>query len=191
MAVLIAVGIFVVIKVVQVELRPRAPANQRAPSDTTAAIAAASDSLKGFEVVLWRQGCAEACPDYALHYAGGKLQYTGIRNVLKHGNLTVAFDRYHQDQLLKLVEQASFFGLSGDYTLQNKKCQPDRTDAPVYVLGVTLNGQTRKIKVNEGCTNVPAQLDQLARGIDKLAQSKRWTGVINAPANGTQGSSGK
>lgn len=187
-AVLIAVAIFAAIKIVQMELRPRAPANrQPTPSNATAAIAAASDSLKGFEVVLWRQGCAAGCPDYALHYSSGKLQYTGVRNVRKQGNLTTDFDRYHQDQLLQLVEQASFFGLADDYTLDSKKCHPSRADAPVYVVGVTLNGDTRKVKVNEGCTNVPPKLSRLARGFDKLAQSERWTGIIIATAAGSSG----
>lgn len=185
-AVLIAVAIFVVVKLVQTEFQHRGGATkQAAPSNTTAAIAAASDSLQGFEVVLWRQGCAAGCPDYALHYADGKLQYTGIRNVSTKGNLSVDFDRYHQHQLLKLVEQAAFFGLGDDYTLKSKNCHPGQADAPVYVVGVTLNGETRKIRVNEGCTNIPAKLSELARGIDKLAKSEQWTGVINAPASAT------
>lgn len=185
-AVLIAVAIFVVIKIVEVEMRPGAPAKrQAASSSATAAIAAASDSLKGFEVVLWRKGCAAGCPDYALHYAAGKLHYTGIRGVVKRGNLSVDFDSYHQHRLLKLVEQASFFSLGNDYSLENKACKPKRTDAPVYVLGITLNKQTKKITVNEGCTNVPARLTRLARNIDKLTRSKRWTGVIVAPSGAT------
>jgi len=187
-AVLIAIAIFVVVKLVQTGVRSHGETNrpQATPSNTTAAIAASSDSLQGFEVVLWRQGCAAGCPDYALHYADGKVQYTGIRNVSRKGNLSVDFDLYHQHQLLKLVEQAAFFGLGDDYTLKSKKCHPSQADAPVYVVGVTLNGQTRKIQVNQGCTNIPSQLSDLARGIDRLAQSKRWTGVINASATATQ-----
>lgn len=188
-ALLIAVVIFVVIKVVQNSTHSRPPAqHQEATSSATAAISAASDSLKGFEVVLWRQGCSAGCPDYALHYADGKLQYTGIRDVSKKGNLSIDFDSYHQHQLLKLVERAAFFGLGGNYTLQSRKCHPSRSDAAVYVVGVKLNGETKKIKVNEGCTNVPSQLTRLARGIDKLTRSSRWTGIINAPANATQDS---
>ncbi len=185
-AVLIAVAIFVVINIVEMEIRPHAPANRQAATPSaTAAIAAASDSLKGFQVVLWRKGCAEGCPDYALHYAAGKLHYTGIRGVAKRGNLSVDFDSYHQHRLLKLVEQAAFFSLGNDYSLENKACHPNRTDAPVYIVGVTLNRQTKKIMVNEGCTNVPPRLSKLARNIDTLARSKRWTGIINAPAGAT------
>ncbi|MGA7964875.1 MAG: DUF6438 domain-containing protein [Gammaproteobacteria bacterium] len=187
LAVLTAVVIFVIVEFVPILLRQHSASQQRvAPASATAAMAAASDSLKGFEVVLWRQGCAAGCPDYALHYAGGKLQYTGIRNVIKKGNLSVNFDTYHQQQLLKLVEQAAFFGLGDDYTLQSKGCHPNRSNAAIYVVGITLNGETKKVKVNEGCTNVPSQLSQLSRGIDKLTRSARWTGVIKAPANATQ-----
>lgn len=187
LAVLIAVVIFVVVEFVPILLRSHsAPHQQATSSSATAAMAAASDSLQGFEVVLWRQGCAAGCPDYALHYSAGKLQYTGIRDVVKKGNLSVDFDTYHQQQLLKLVEQAAFFGLGNDYTLQSKKCHPNRSDAAIYVVGVTLNGETKKVKVNEGCTNVPPQLGQLAGGIDKLTQSTRWTGITKASANATQ-----
>ncbi|MGH8127534.1 MAG: DUF6438 domain-containing protein [Gammaproteobacteria bacterium] len=187
LAVLIAVIIFVIVEFIPMLLRSHpAPQKQTTPSSITAAMAAASDSLKGFVVVLWRQGCAAGCPDYALHYADGKLQYTGIRNVIKKGNLSVNFDTYHQQQLLKLVEQAAFYGLGDDYTLQSKKCHPNRSNAAIYVVGVTLNGETKKVKVNEGCTNIPAQLGQLAKGIDKLTRSSHWTGIINAPANATQ-----
>lgn len=179
-------AIFVVIKFVEMEMRPGAPAKRQAATPSaTAAIAAASDSLKGFQVVLWRKGCAAGCPDYALHYAAGKLHYTGIRGVVQRGNLSVDFDSYHQHRLLKLVEQASFFSLDNDYSLENKACHPKRTDAPVYILGVTLNKQTKKITVNEGCTNVPPRLTELARGIDHLARSKRWTGIITVPAGAT------
>lgn len=186
-ALLIAIAIFVIIKLVQNGMRSRPPAqHQQVTSSATAAISAASDSLKGFEVVLWRKGCTAGCPDYALHYADGKLQYTGIRDVRKKGNLSVDFDSYHQHQLLKLVERATFFGVGDNYTLKSRKCHPTRTDAAVYVVGVKLNGETKKVKVNEGCTNIPPQLTRLARGIDKLARSSRWTGIIKAPANVTE-----
>jgi hypothetical protein len=184
LAVLIAVAIFVVIEVIQFRLRSHPVLKRQATAfSATAAIAAASDSLQGLEVVLWRQGCAVGCPDYALHYAAGKLQYTGIHDVAKTGNLSANFDTYHQQQLLGLIEQASFFGLGDDYTLNSEKCHPSQSDAAVYVVVVTLNGATKKVKVNERCTNVPPQLSQLARGIDKLTNSKRWTGVVEVPAN--------
>lgn len=187
LAVLISVVIFVIVEFVPILLRHHPASKQHtAPANATAAIAAASDSLKGFEVILWRQGCADGCPDYALHYADGKLQYTGIRNVTRKGNLSEHFDAYHQHQLLKLVEQAAFFGVGDDYTLKSKACHPNRSNAAIYVVGITLNGETKKVKVNEGCTNVPPQLNQLALSIDKLTRSARWTGVIKAPANATR-----
>ena len=179
-AAVIAVAIFAITKFVQYELHPkRAPTQQKtqAPESATAAIASAGDSLKGFEVVLWRQGCATGCPDYALHYASGKLHYTGISGVQRRGNLSVDFHRPRQEMLLRLVEKSSFFTLGDDYSLKNRKCHPSKVGAAKYVIGVTLNGQTKKVVVNEGCTNIPGGLSALADGIDKLAQSRRWTGV--------------
>lgn len=189
-AAVIAVAIFAITKFVQYELHPRrSPTQQKtqAPETATAAIASAGDSLKGFEVVLWRQGCASGCPDYALHYAKGKLHYTGISGVERRGNLSVDFDKPRQEMLLRLVEKSSFFTLGNDYSLKNQKCRPSKVGAAKYIVGVTLNGQTKKVSVNEGCTNIPGKLSGLANGIDKLAQSSRWTGIGAVPAATTTG----
>jgi len=186
LALLIAVAIIVAIELIQYGLHPHPKTvPSKSPESATAAIASSSDNLKGFEVVLWRQGCETGCPDYALHYAKGKLQYTGIRNVKKKGNLSVDFDGYHQQKLLDMVEKAAFFNLKDDYSLKSKNCHPGKIGESKYVLGVTLNGQTKKISVNEGCTNVPPKLSQLADGIDKLTRSSRWTGIGSAPAAAT------
>ncbi len=186
MALVIAVVIFVAVELIQFGLRSHPKTTpSKSPESATAAIASASDSLKGFEVVLWRQGCTAGCPDYALHYAKGKLHYTGISGVRQTGNLSVGFDGYHQQQLLDLVEKSAFFSLKDDYSLKSKNCHPSRLGAPKYVVGVTLNGQTKKINVNEGCTNVPPKLTRLAEGIDKLARSNRWTGIGKAPVPAT------
>ncbi|HYW77518.1 MAG TPA: DUF6438 domain-containing protein [Gammaproteobacteria bacterium] len=181
-------AIFVVVKLVQFELHSHPKTTpSKSPVNATAAIASASDSLKGFEVVLWRQGCPKGCPDYALHYAKGELHYTGISGVKQKGNLSVDFDRYHQQKLLDLVEKASFFSLKDDYTLKSKDCHPGKIGAPKYVLGIKLNGQTKKVSVNESCTNVPSSLAKLADGIDTLTRSNRWTGIGSAPVSATPG----
>lgn len=191
LALVIAVVIFAAIKLVPLTFHSHPKTTtSKSPVSTTAAIASASDSLKGFEVVLWRQGCPSGCPDYALHYAKGKLHYTGISGVKQKGNLSVEFDGYHQQQLLDLVEKAAFFSLKDDYTLKSKNCHPGKIGAPKYVLGVTLNGQTKKVSVNESCTNVPSSLTQLVDGIDKLTRSDRWTGIGKASTKATVGKTG-
>lgn len=188
-AVLIAVVLFAVIKGVQYGLQPhhrQANHSKTTANSATAAVASSEDSLQGFQVVLWHQGCSSGCPDYALHYKAGKLQYTGIRGVAKMGKDTVDFDRYHQKRLLDLVEKAAFFDLSGDYTLKSRHCHPKQVGASRYVLGITLNGQTKKVAVNEGCTNIPPKLADLVKGIDRLADSKRWV-TAASPATTTAG----
>lgn len=189
-AVLVAVVIFAVVEAIQYEFRSHPAAqSSKTPVNATAAIASASDSLQGFEVVLWHKGCSAGCPDYALHYKDGLLHYTGIREVAKKGNVSTSFDRYHQMKLLELVQKARFFDLGDDYTLKSSKCHPGKVGAAKYVLGVTLNGQTRKITVNEGCTNIPPKLTHLMQGFDKLADADRWVlASRQAPAAATGGS---
>lgn len=181
-ALALAVVIFVVVKLVQGWLqRPQRETPRAAASSATAALAAASDSLQGFQVFLKRGGCNGGCPYYALMYKGGNLKYVGVRGVRKQGTVTEPLSRDEQRQLLSVVQKAAFFALGNSYGLTSPGCEAARTDAPTFTVGVTLNGQTKIVNANEACRNVPSQLRQLAQGIDQATHSAQWTGVVQAP----------
>lgn len=183
-AVALAVVIFIAVKLIQGFLhRPQPPATKPASAGATAAIAEASDSLQGFQVFLKRGGCNGGCPYYALMYKDGSLKYVGVRGVKKQGTVTEPLSRDEQRQLLSAVQKAAFFALGSSYGLTSPGCRAQRTDAPTFTVGVTLNGQTKIVTANEACRNVPAQLRQLARGIDQATHSAQWTGVLQAPVS--------
>ncbi len=184
-ALMVAVIIFLGVKLIEGWRPWQVPPHSPAPSNATAAIAESADNLQGFEVFLRRGGCNGGCPYYALMYKKGTLEYVGVRGVKKQGKVTRAFPEFEQRKLLALVEQAAFFTLGKSYQLASAGCRSTRTDAPTFTVGVTLNGQTKIVKVNEACRNVPSKLRKLAQGIDRLTNSSHWTGVTSAPAGAT------
>lgn len=185
-ALIAAVVIFLMVKLTE-GWRPWAtsPKPTPTPSSATAAIAEAADSLKGLQVFLKRGGCNGGCPYYALMYKKGTLKYVGVHDVKKQGVVTEPFLRDEQRALLKQVQDAAFFNLGKSYDLKSPACKAKRIDAPTFTVGVTLNGQTKVVKVNEACTNVPSVLRRLARGIDETTHSAQWTGIVQAPVAST------
>lgn len=182
-AVLIAVAIFLVVKFVQ-GWRPWPAAHRQAaaPLPATAAMPDTAGSLKGFQLLLRRDGCNGECPYYALMYRAGTLQYVGVRGVSKRGKVSERIPVDEQRSLLALVDHSNFFALHDSYDLASPGCASSRADAPSFTVGVTLNGETKIIKVNEACTNVPLALRRLADGIDRTTHSARWTGVATPAA---------
>ncbi|MGH8272905.1 MAG: hypothetical protein ACRES9_01420 [Gammaproteobacteria bacterium] len=186
-ALLIAVAIFVIVKVIQHFYSNGGPqtAQNRAPVTATSVMPQPAESLAGFSLVMIRCRHSEGCPYYDLHVKGKSLKYTGVRGVAKRGNVTVPLAKARKREFLKLVQKARFFGLDSDYGLSNPACKTTRSAAPTVTIGVTLNGATKIVKANQACANVPPQLIALARGIDRLAHSSQWTrGAAPAPATG-------
>lgn len=158
---------------------------QQAPSSVTAALAAVSDNLAGFKLFLRRGGCNDHCPYYALMIQKNQVQYVGVNNVRRQGTVKTRLPDTARQALLVLVQQASFFSLGNRYALKNPACRPQGIDKPSFTVGVTLNGETKVVSVNTACTDVPPVLIKLAKGIDRVVHSSRWTGISPAPPAGT------
>jgi len=186
-ALAIAVVIFFIVSWIQRWQGSHQQPRTSTASSATAAIAESQDNLQGFQIFLRRDGCNGGCPYYALMYKKGQLQYVGVRGVKKRGKLTVPVSRPEQKQLLKLVENAAFFNLGNSYQLSDAGCGSTRTDAPKFTVGVTLNGQTKIVKANEACANIPHALRKLAAGIDRVTHSVQWTGSGKAAPQRTAG----
>lgn len=183
-ALAIAVVIFAVAEIIQHQPW-KGGGGQRVPVTATAVMPVPADELAGFQVFLRRGGCGGDCPYYALDVGGGKLQYVGVRGVARQGTISVPVDEGLLRRLLKRVEQASFFSLADSYDLADPDCRATRTDSPDFTVGVTLDGDTKIIKANIGCANVPKRLTELAAAIDRLTNSARWTGAGKAVTPGT------
>ncbi|MGH8270979.1 MAG: hypothetical protein ACRESG_01475, partial [Gammaproteobacteria bacterium] len=122
---------------------------------------------------------------YALSAKQNSLEYVGVRGVKKRGDVKVPLTAERKRELLKLVRKASFFALADSYDLTDANCKRQRANAPGFTVGVKLNGETKIVRVNEACSNVPPRLIALARGIDRVSDSAQWTGVANAPPSAT------
>jgi len=186
-ALVIAVLIFVAVKWIESWQHRHEQAQHKPASSATAAIAESQDSLQGFQVFLRRNGCNGGCPYYAVMYKEGKLQYVGVHGVKKRGKVTIPVPMRQRKQLLKLVQNAAFFNMGNSYQLADPACGSTRTDAPKFTVGVTLNGQTKVVKANEACTNVPGPLRKLAAGIDRVTHSDQWTGGKDFPRAAASG----
>lgn len=156
----------------------------RAHSSVTALMPTTTESLAGFELFLSRCKNTPQCPYYALSLKGDSLMYVGVRDVMRQGKLTETVAQERKRKLLTLVREAGFFALDNSYGLEDPGCNAKSMDAATFKVGVTLNGQTKIVNVNMGCTNVPPQLVSLAQGIDRVVQSAHWTGVIQASGEG-------
>lgn len=187
-ALAIAIIVFVVVELIQWAVAPGAgrSAGQKAAASVTALMPQPSqDSLATFELFMRRGGCETGCPYYALSVKQNSLEYVGVRGVKKHGEVKEPLTAQRKRKLLELVRKASFFALADSYRPTDKGCGLKHVGAPTFTVGVTLNGQTKIVKANEGCSNVPPRLLALARGIDRVSGSGQWTGTADAPASST------
>jgi len=158
-----------------------------ASSSATQLMPTTAESLAGFALFMSRCKHTPDCPYYALSVKGNTLKYVGVRNVAKRGTIQQSLPSQRKREFLKLVQNARFFTLDDAYDLSNAKCKAKDMDAPTFTVGVTLNGETKVIQVNEACENVPSRLTNLARGIDRLSHSGQWTGTSGAKASAAKG----
>lgn len=191
----LGIAVVVVIVVIVVEqffngpgVRVKTADKSAATSSVTQLMPTTAESLAGFALFMSRCKHTPDCPYYALSIKGETLKYVGVRNVAERGAIQQPLTSQRKRQFLKLVQKARFFTLHGTYDLSSPACKPRDVDAPTFTVGVTLNGETKVIQVNEACTNVPSRLTDLARGIDRISHSARWTGTTNAQAPATEGS---
>lgn len=156
-----------------------------ASSSVTELMPTSAESLANFQLFMSRCKQAPDCPYYALNVKGNTLEYVGVRNVAKRGEKRQALSSDRKRKLLKLVKKSGFFALADHYDLSSPGCKAARMDAPTLTIGVTLNGETKVVKVNQACANVPKQLTDLAHGIDRISRSGRWTGAGTSATTGS------
>jgi hypothetical protein len=154
--------------------------HRAAASSVTELMPTTAESLSGFALFMSRCKRTPDCPYYALSVKDKTLKYVGVRNVARQGTVQQPLTSQRKRQFLKLVQKARFFALNDSYDLSSPECKARDMDAPTFTIGVTLNGETKVIQVNKACANVPSRLTDLARGIDRVSHSARWTGTTGA-----------
>ena len=117
-------------------------------------------------VVLERGACFGRCPIYKVRiFANGSATYEGINFVDKMGRHTTNFST----EELALIEQKAFeFKLD---TMAKVYDQPRVTDLPTTIIGTTMNGQYKQIKMRH---KYPESLRSYRNFLEELFKSKTW-----------------
>jgi len=121
--------------------------------------------------VLERGACFGRCPIYKVKiFADGKATYEGINFVDLMGRHETEFTA---DELSLIEEKAFEFKLD---TMSKVYDQPMVTDLPTTIIGVTVNGKYKQIKMRH---KYPETLRSYRNFIEELIQSKTWTPIVS------------
>ena len=80
------------------------------------------------------------------------------------------------DSLAGELEAGGYFGFADDYVLDAPACGQYATDSPTVTTSLTMNGRSKRIRHDYGCSAAPSELRRLEQRIDEVAGTSRWTG---------------
>ena len=134
--------------------------------------------LNAMTVRLERLGCYGDCPAYTLTIHGdGRVEFNGKSHVAQLGAHESRVDADVIKALAGEFAKAKFLGLPEEYSGQN--CSRYCTDMPTVITELSVKEVTHRVKHYYGCGGVPKALFELESGIDKLANTRRWTGDVS------------
>lgn len=136
-----------------------------------------TDTVPEHAVVLERTPCFGSCPVYTVAVSpAGLVSYQGRAHVQRLGSATASISRARVDSLLYQLDRAGFFTFADRYLPSEPTCGRYVTDAPSTITTVNYQGRSKTIRHDYGCGNAPGALVVLARRIDEVLGSSRWTG---------------
>lgn len=148
------------------------------PPSAEPAPALSSHGTAVTSVSLERQACFGRCPVYVVRIdRGGRVEFEGRANVRQQGTATGQVSREAFARLEAAILAAGVQSLASNYTMDARACGTYAADLPTVIMGVTIDGRTRTIRQDYGCSGAPRTLRALHRLIDSVANTGRWTGV--------------
>jgi hypothetical protein len=127
-------------------------------------------------VRLERTPCFGRCPVYQVTIsASGRVSFVGKTFVALQGEATGQASKPRLDSLLAEIERQGYFDFADRYVAGAPACGLYATDAPSAITEVTHAGRHKRIEHDYGCSQAPAILAELERGIDDVAGTARWT----------------
>lgn len=145
--------------------RPPAPARQAVPA------------VDAGRINLERGPCFGACPVYTVTLdRSGAVTFEGRRFVADTGMFTDSVPAARADSLFRELDAAGWFGLSDRYAMGEPACGLFATDLPRVVTEVEMDGKSKRIEHDHGCSGAPASLSALEKRIDDVAGVRRWIG---------------
>ena len=130
---------------------------------------------------MFRTDCVKDCPVYSLVIqSDGDVVFEGVRNTKTRGTIEDKLSEEKIKELLNEIGKADFFSLTDSYTEESNNCSIYKTDYPITLILINLNGRKKYIKNDLGCWNkegvFPQKLYNLENKIDEIVETKRWIG---------------
>jgi hypothetical protein len=107
--------------------------------------------------------------------ASGRVSFVGKTFVAQQGEASAQVSKPKLDSLLAEIERQGYFDLADRYVAGAAACGLYATDAPSAITEVIHAGRRKRIEHDYGCSQAPASLAVLERGIDEVAGTARWT----------------
>lgn len=135
--------------------------------------------LKTVTIQLERTGCYGNCPAYWLTIHGdGRVEFNGKSHTKEIGPREGRIELDKIRALASIFAEMKFWALAEDYS--GAKCNGRVcTDMATAITELSIRGVTHRVKHYYGCGSALKSLFDLESGIDKSANSERWTGNVS------------
>ncbi|MGH7526774.1 MAG: DUF6438 domain-containing protein [Gemmatimonadales bacterium] len=128
-------------------------------------------------ITLERTPCFGSCPVYQVSIArSGLIRWEGKNHVAQPGPASAQIPSERVDSLVNELRAGGYFDFAERYVLDAPACGQYATDSPTVITSVTLEGGSKRIQHDYGCSGAPPELGRLERRIDEVAGVARWTG---------------
>ncbi|MEW6639712.1 MAG: DUF6438 domain-containing protein [Pseudomonadota bacterium] len=131
----------------------------------------------GLIITLERGPCEARCAVYRLTLEGdGHVVYLGRHFVHKAGRATARVQPDAIRQIAQQLQALDFFALKDAYGRDPGDCVTRQDDAPTATLTLNIDGRSKTVQHNVGCTGpIASRLTDIAAAIDRVAGVNRWT----------------
>jgi len=122
-------------------------------------------------ITMKRQGRNGYFPTYSLTiYDDGEVMYEGIKNVQTMGTHISIISRPTLDQMVYEFINIYYFALKDRYY------NPKSDSCPIVITSIKMDDKSKSIYHEHG-SQAPKKISELEDKIDKIVNSKQWTGM--------------
>ena len=128
-------------------------------------------------VRLERQPCFGTCPVYLVDVdSAGRVRFEGRAHVQSMGTVTADISRDDFRGMAERLAQSGVLSFDSAYVAGAPACGAYATDMPIVTLSLTVDGTTKRIVHDYGCSGAPSALRGLHAMVDSVANISRWVG---------------
>lgn len=146
-------------------------------SSPVAAGAGGEHSSRISAIRLERQPCFGACPVYAVEVdSAGRVRFEGRAHVQAMGTATADIPRHDFRGMADRLVQGGVLSFDSTYVVGAPGCGAYAIDLPIVTLSVIIDGTTKQIRHDYGCSGAPSALRGLHAMVDSVVKVSRWIG---------------